>query len=54
MYNQDVLDLYPRVATGTTVTVTWARFGASRGVVSHGPGRLPLREMRPSDLPNRF
>ncbi|MGD9784493.1 MAG: L,D-transpeptidase [Hyphomicrobiaceae bacterium] len=26
MYNEDVLDLYPRVPTGTRVTVTWQRF----------------------------
>lgn len=26
MYNEDVLDLYPRVPVGTRVTVTWKRF----------------------------
>ncbi len=26
MYNEDVLDLYPRVPTGTKVTVTWKRY----------------------------
>ncbi len=26
MYNEDVLDLYPRVPVGTRVTVTWQRF----------------------------
>lgn len=26
MYNEDVLDLYPRVPIGTRVTVTWRRF----------------------------
>lgn len=26
MYNQDVLDLYPRVSIGTRVTVTWRRY----------------------------
>jgi len=26
MYNEDVLDLYPRVPTGTKVVVTWKRF----------------------------
>lgn len=26
MYNEDVLDLYPRVPIGTRVTVTWKRF----------------------------
>ena len=27
MYNEDVLDLYPRVPLGTKVTVTWQNFG---------------------------
>lgn len=26
MFNEDVLDLYPRIAVGTRVTVTWQRF----------------------------
>ena len=26
MYNEDVLDLYPRVPVGTRVTVTWQKF----------------------------
>ncbi|MCL4767304.1 MAG: L,D-transpeptidase [Hyphomicrobiaceae bacterium] len=29
MYNQDVLDLYPRVSVGAKVTVTWQRLGAN-------------------------
>lgn len=28
MYNEDVLDLYPRVPVGTKVTVTWQRFNS--------------------------
>ncbi len=28
MYNQDVVDLYPRVRVGAKVTVTWQRYGA--------------------------
>lgn len=36
MYNQDVLDLYPRVATGTKVTVTWQTF-AGGAVASAAP-----------------
>ncbi len=28
MYNEDVLDLYPRVPVGTRVTVTWQKFSA--------------------------
>ena len=31
MYNQDVLDLYPRVRTGTKVTVTWNRYQTTSG-----------------------
>jgi len=30
MLNDDVLDLYPRVAVGTKVTVTWQRFSSER------------------------
>jgi lipoprotein-anchoring transpeptidase ErfK/SrfK len=30
MYNEDVLDLYPRVPVGTVVTVTWERFRTGR------------------------
>lgn len=36
MYNQDVLDLYPRVPVGTKVTVTWDRFTSVAS--SGGPG----------------
>lgn len=28
MYNEDVLDLYPKIPVGTPVTVTWQRFAA--------------------------
>jgi lipoprotein-anchoring transpeptidase ErfK/SrfK len=52
MYNQDVLDLYPRVAIGAKVMVTWQQFNAGQGVAStRGP---PLREMDRSGLPRRF
>jgi lipoprotein-anchoring transpeptidase ErfK/SrfK len=52
MYNQDVLDLYPRVAIGAVVTVTWQRFGSGAGFASmHSPQGPRLREMRQSDLP---
>lgn len=30
MYNEDVLDLYPRIPVGTRVTVTWNRFKSSQ------------------------
>jgi lipoprotein-anchoring transpeptidase ErfK/SrfK len=33
MYNEDVLDLYPRVPVGTVVTVTWERFKTGSAVV---------------------
>jgi lipoprotein-anchoring transpeptidase ErfK/SrfK len=32
MYNQDVLDLYPRVNVGAKVTVTWNKFSTSPAV----------------------
>jgi hypothetical protein len=35
MYNQDVLDLYPRASVGAKVTVTWQRFST---VASNGSG----------------
>ena len=38
MYNQDVLDLYPRVNVGTKVTVTYETFA---GVASSGPSSSP-------------
>jgi hypothetical protein len=50
MFNRDVLDLFPRVAVGARVTVTWERFSASNDLA----GRPRLREMYRSDLPRRF
>src|SRR4026209_386775 len=38
MYNQDVLDIYPRVNVGTKVTVTYQNFA---GVASSGPSSCP-------------
>jgi hypothetical protein len=37
MYNEDVLDLFPRVPVGTRVTVTWQRFSTG-AVVSNNAG----------------
>jgi len=55
MYNQDVLDLYPRVAVGATVTVTWERFQSGGSFASTPRAVGPrLREMRQSDLPRSF
>lgn len=34
MYNEDVLDLYPRIPVGTRVTVTWERFSTTRNVAA--------------------
>ena len=62
MYNQDVLDLYPRVPVGTKVTVTWQRFegdGGGYAVSASGPvggdasaeGRDSGRSSEPSGEP---
>jgi lipoprotein-anchoring transpeptidase ErfK/SrfK len=46
MYNEDVLDLYPRVPVGTRVTVTWERFNtqyvASDANTDSGPASYAL------------
>jgi len=34
MYNQDVLDLYPRVKVGAKVTVTWQKFAGGTAVAA--------------------
>lgn len=50
MYNEDVLDLYPRVPVGTHVTVTWQRFNTG-AVASYddAPKAAPQRRViRPS------
>jgi lipoprotein-anchoring transpeptidase ErfK/SrfK len=56
LYNQDVLDLYPRAQVGAKVTVTWDRFNSAPGYASslRQPSGPRLREMRQSDLPSRF
>lgn len=46
MYNQDVLDLYPRVKVGAKVTVTWASFrggSASPLAQNNDEGARPAR-----------
>jgi lipoprotein-anchoring transpeptidase ErfK/SrfK len=35
MYNEDVLHLYPRIPTGTRVTVTWQKFKTGSGVANY-------------------
>ena len=58
MYNQDVLDLYPRVPVGAPVTVTWDRFTTGGYASERAPraaARGPaLRVIRSSDIPTRF
>jgi lipoprotein-anchoring transpeptidase ErfK/SrfK len=55
MYNQDVLDLYPRAQVGAKVVVTWDRFSSTSGFASsRQPSGPRLREMRQTDLPRRF
>ncbi len=53
MYNQDVLDLYPRAQIGAKVTVTWQRFDAATDYtsVSPLPAQPRLKEMQQSELP---
>ena len=38
MYNEDVLDLYPRIPVGTRVTVTWERFSTQSVASSYDNG----------------
>ena len=55
LYNQDVLDLYPRAAIGASVTVTWERFQSGGSYASTPRTVGPrLREMRQTDLPRTF
>jgi lipoprotein-anchoring transpeptidase ErfK/SrfK len=44
MYNQDVLDLYPRVNTGAKVTVTWQTFRAVASVSAAPTPSEPMAE----------
>lgn len=48
MYNEDVLDLYPRVPVGAVVTVTWERFktGAAVAANSETPTSGPPKQKR--------
>ena len=48
MYNQDVLDLYPRVHVGAKVTVTWQKFGAQAAAPSNDEeDARPARPAKP-------
>jgi lipoprotein-anchoring transpeptidase ErfK/SrfK len=47
MYNEDVIDLYPRVPVGTVVTVTWERFktgGAVADADEAEPSAKPVQK----------
>jgi lipoprotein-anchoring transpeptidase ErfK/SrfK len=47
MYNEDVIDLYPRVPVGTVVTVTWERFktgGAVADADDAEPSAKPVQK----------
>jgi lipoprotein-anchoring transpeptidase ErfK/SrfK len=46
MYNQDVLDLYPRVKVGAKVTVTWNAFRGSATPVSYSSDEQPRPERK--------
>jgi lipoprotein-anchoring transpeptidase ErfK/SrfK len=51
MFNQDVIDLYPRVPVGTQVTVTWQSFTAG-GAVGAAGSAAP-RSVEQDDRPAR-
>lgn len=46
MYNQDVIDLYPRVRVGAKVTVTWQTFRGSASPVSASSNGDEARQLR--------
>jgi lipoprotein-anchoring transpeptidase ErfK/SrfK len=52
MYNEDVLDLYPRVPVGMTVTVTWERFKTE--AASSEVARLEGTNHKASDMPKTY
>ena len=54
MYNQDVLDLFPRTSLGARVTVTWQRFGGGGPPDVAYSRSAPLPPMERSVLPRRF
>lgn len=47
MFNQDVIELYPKIAVGTRVTVTWQRFNttaAEQTVAAAAPAAAPATD----------
>ena len=51
MYNQDVIDLYPRVPVGSKVTVTWQTFGGQAMAQMSTPP-TPRADVRPAQEVN--
>jgi hypothetical protein len=49
MFNEDVMDLYPKVPTGTKVVVTWERFktSATGEAIAEAPRAAPVEEAKP-------
>lgn len=49
MFNEDVIDLYPKVPTGTKVVVTWQRFKTGAAVADAGDSQVtgPVQEVAP-------
>lgn len=43
MFNEDVMDLYPKVPTGTKVVVTWERFKTSEGQFADSDSAAPAK-----------
>jgi len=52
MYNQDVVDLFERVAVGTKVTVTWQSFGGAKvAAASDDEADKPAKAQRTASKP---
>ena len=53
MYNQDVVDLYPRVKVGAKVTVTWQTFKAGPALAERSTEERPRKYRRADATPKR-
>jgi hypothetical protein len=53
MYNQDVVDLYPRVRVGAKVMVTWQSFRGATTIASEPAAGEERRQYRRADAPRR-
>ena len=54
MYNQDVLDLYPRVKVGARVTVTWQKFSGGGAVASVPEESQSTTQSRRADAARKY